>query len=261
MKPGSRYWYYYIVDGYHVSHDPAKEFVVEKTTGRKLNILDIPAVKKPSSSASTAAAVADQKPSLAVRTTNLSKRHSREIPQGRPLTPTKIAHPKPQKPHASRGIREADYEVSPVEELESRFAATELSRNATRYSPMSASTLSSGSEASGTVFSSSPSQSSCSDESESSEEDSRCRCNRYGLTRSGQRVKLDCGGKRCGYASSSEEESESDSEDEAAREAELKRRAREKLQAERLQNGYKKSATVTDSRRHGMVMSDSRRRK
>ncbi|TKA46010.1 hypothetical protein B0A55_13745, partial [Friedmanniomyces simplex] len=25
LKQGQRYWYYYIIDGYHVSHDPARE--------------------------------------------------------------------------------------------------------------------------------------------------------------------------------------------------------------------------------------------
>src|SRR5690349_10951329 len=48
LKLGQRYWYYYIVDGYHVSHDPAKEFVTEPTTGRKLNILDVPGGKSSS---------------------------------------------------------------------------------------------------------------------------------------------------------------------------------------------------------------------
>jgi hypothetical protein len=28
-----------------------------------------------------------------------------------------------------------------------------------------------------------------------------CTCERYGITRSGDRVKLDCGGSRCGYYS------------------------------------------------------------
>src|ERR1700761_5894600 len=45
LKQGQRYWYYYIIDGYHVSHDPARESVTEPTTGRKLNVLDIPAPK------------------------------------------------------------------------------------------------------------------------------------------------------------------------------------------------------------------------
>jgi len=41
---------------------------------------------------------------------------------------------------------------------------------------------------------------------------SSCSCERYGITRAGERVKLDCGGSRCGYSveesccSSSDEE-------------------------------------------------------
>jgi hypothetical protein len=41
---------------------------------------------------------------------------------------------------------------------------------------------------------------------------SQCSCERYGITRSGDRVKLDCGGSRCGY--SDEESCCSSSDDE-----------------------------------------------
>jgi hypothetical protein len=63
----------------------------------------------------------------------------------------------------------------------------------------SPSELSDDSTSSGTAFS----RSSPSDLSSSS--DKSCRCDRYGVTRSGQRVKLDCGGRRCGYSGSSSE--------------------------------------------------------
>ena len=43
LEPGQRYWYYYIIDGYHVSHDPGQSSTTEPTTGRILNILDVPA--------------------------------------------------------------------------------------------------------------------------------------------------------------------------------------------------------------------------
>lgn len=33
----------------------------------------------------------------------------------------------------------------------------------------------------------------------SSGSSSQCTCERYGITRGGDRVKLDCGGSRCGY--------------------------------------------------------------
>jgi len=211
LKLGSRYWYYYIVDGYHVSHDPAKEFVTEKTTGRKLNVIDVPGGDKHKDGAKA------QRPS--VNTANLStSRHSREIPQGRALSPGKIQHPKPSKPYASRQLREADYEGSPVDELEERFAGYRISSgNSSSASP---SELSDDGSSSGTSFSrSSPS-------SLSSISDHSCRCERYGVTRSGQRVKLDCGGKRCGAWSSSSSECESAESDEESSEDDRAYRAR-----------------------------------
>jgi hypothetical protein len=39
-----------------------------------------------------------------------------------------------------------------------------------------------------------------------------CTCERYGITRAGARVKLDCGGNRCGYSDGSECSSESEDE-------------------------------------------------
>lgn len=189
LKLGSRYWYYYIVDGYHVSHDPAKEFTTEKTTGRKLNILDVPGGKP------------GEKPSRpTVQTQEISSRHSRELPKGRALSPGKIAHPKPSKPYASRHLREADYDCSPVDEIEERFPGLRVSdRHGSGKYNSSPSELSDDSTSSGTAFSrSSPS-------SMSSSSDQSCRCERYGVTRGGQRVKLDCGGKRCGYSGSSSE--------------------------------------------------------
>lgn len=255
LKLGSRYWYYYIVDGYHVSHDPAKEHVVEKTTGRKLNVLNVPSgdAKRP--------APVSVKPEIRVRTTSeappktpTSSKH--QIPVGRAPSPGKIFHPRPQKPYASQGLREADYETSPIEELEERFAGTKLSDRNYLSSPSDLSDLSEGS--SGTVFSScSDSTSSCT----SSDDDagSRCRCNRFGLTRDGRRVMLDCGGKRCGYAASesssacdssgsdagtSEEEADDDDDNDYEREMELKRRARAQLVAERTRNGVITTANV-----------------
>lgn len=200
LKLGSRYWYYYIVDGYHVSHDPAKEYITEKTTGRKLNVLDVPGGKGGSSDKAV-------RPSVNTRDLPSSNRHSREVPTGRALSPGKIAHPKPSKPYESRTLREADYDASPIDDLGERFAGTRISDRHGQYSS-SPSDLSDNSTSSGTAFSrSSPSDL-------SSNSDKSCRCDRYGVTRSGQRVKLDCGGKRCGYTGSSSECSESSSESE-----------------------------------------------
>lgn len=197
LKLGSRYWYYYIVDGYHVSHDPAKEYTTEPTTGRKLNILDVPAGK-------TSAAPA--RPSVDTGAAMSSSRYSRELPQGRSLSPGQIQHPKPSKPYASRPLREADYNTSPTDDLASRFAGTRISDYDHRSYNTAPSTFSSSSESSDDSRSSPSSLSSLSS--------GVCRCERYGITRSGQRVKLDCGGSRCGYSGESSECSESSEESE-----------------------------------------------
>jgi hypothetical protein len=207
LKLGSRYWYYYIVDGYHVSHDPAKEFTTEPTTGRKLNILDVPGGKSSGGNAAPAS--------------QNTSRHSREIPTGRALSPGKIQHPKPSKPYESRHLREADYSTSPVDadDLADRFAGTRISDRDYKYtsSPSSISSSSGGS----TTFSDSDSRGSPSSLSSVS---SVCRCERYGITRSGQRVKLDCGGSRCGYSGSSSECSSENSEESSESEEESRAR-------------------------------------
>ncbi|KIW69644.1 hypothetical protein PV04_05509 [Phialophora macrospora] len=239
LKLGSRYWYYYIVDGYHVSHDPAKEFVTEKTTGRKLNIIDVPGGDK------------DSKPTRpSIKTDVATSRHSRDIPQGRALSPGKIQHPKPSKPYASRQLREADYETSPVDDLEERFAGYRISE-----SSASPSELSDSSASSGTAFSrSSPS-------SMSSASDHSCRCERYGVTRSGQRVKLDCGGKRCGGWSSSSSECDSNDSSEESSEDEREHRARARKEAERRAAAAPKSkSSGHGEERRRVVVVEKRRR-
>ena len=64
---------------------------------------------------------------------------------------------------------------------------------------------------------SSRSSNSSSPSSVSSDASSCCTCERYGITRSGNRVKLDCGGSRCGYSDASECSSESEDEKYVAR--------------------------------------------
>jgi hypothetical protein len=201
LKPGQRYWYYYIMDGYHVSHDPAKPATKEPTTGRQLNILDVPE----SGATATARAPAATAPGS-------------KVPTGRGLSPSRIVHPKPSKPYASRAVREADYSESPVDDLTGQLEAASLYN---RYddSPSPPSSISSGSTISSRSDASSPSSlSSLSDGSASS-----CRCNRYGITRRGEKVLLDCGGSKCGYSddSCSSEDSEEDSEIEDSEEEEV----------------------------------------
>lgn len=244
LKLGNRYWYYYIVDGYHVSHDPAKEFVTEKTTGRKLNVIDVPGGDKVSSRAT--------RPT--VDTQHLSShRHSRDIPIGRALSPGKIQHPMPTKAYASRQLREADYEKSPVDDLEDRFARYRISPGANSASP---SELSDSSSSSGTAFSrSSPS-------SMSSVSDRSCRCERYGVTKSGQRVKLDCGGKRCGTWSPSSSDCDSTDSD-GSSEDEREYRQRMKSDSDRHPTSHRSSHASSTKRpedQRRAVMVDRRRR-
>jgi hypothetical protein len=181
LTQGQRYWYYYIIDGYQVSHDPAQAFTTEPTTGRALNILDVP---------------------LSVDTTSArASRSSREIPRGRPLSLSKIQHPSPVKPNQTRHLTEADYEGEgdEVDALTSRFSSTTISEEDyyRQYSPAS----SVGSSLSSRSGSSSPS--SASSLSDYSVPSSVCTCERYGITRAGDRVKLDCGGSRCSSDSDS----------------------------------------------------------
>ena len=184
------------MDGYHVSHDPAQPFTKEPTTGRSLNILDVP---RPS---------ARPDPNVVMRN---SHRQSMDIPKGRSLSPSKIVHPKPSKPYASRRVREADYSTSPgLDDLTEQLTQASLYNKLGKVSPAS----SVGSD----VSSRSSGGSSFSSLSDPSSSGGFCRCNRYGVTRKGDRVKLDCGGSRCGYSDdsssgcSSSEESDTYSE-------------------------------------------------
>jgi len=182
LKQGQRYWYYYIIDGYHVSHDPAKDHTTEPTTGRKLNILDIPAAKTSSSSA-------DRK-SRRVSTASVAK--------GRSLSPSRIEAPKPQRPGQTRQVINTQYDKTTLEELNRRFAEQNIDSeddssddDSDVPSLTSRSTNSSRSSSVGSTGS-------C------------CTCERFGITRAGDRVKLDCGGARCGFSDDSEDCSSED---------------------------------------------------
>lgn len=202
LQPGQRYWYYYIIDGYHVSHNPSEDSTVEPTTGRTLNILDVPKDKVSSKSSS-------RKSTASTRSRDSL---NGDIPKGRPLSISQIKAPKPMSPNATRRILDGDFDE---EELSSRFAATGISDDEDYYydedvivdfsapgSPASSvgSSLSYRSDSSGSSGYSTPAS-----------ECSSCTCERYGITRKGERVRLDCGGSRCSYddsCSSSEDEEE-----------------------------------------------------
>jgi hypothetical protein len=101
-------------------------------------------------------------------------------------------------PHATKHILDADYcDNEALEELTARFGSAGLDDDI--ITDFSASPVSStGSSLSYRSDSSSPS-SSLSGYSTPGSECSTCTCERYGITRKGERVKLDCGGERCGY--------------------------------------------------------------
>jgi hypothetical protein len=193
LQQGQRYWYYYIIDGYHVTHDPSQPSTREPTTGRELNILDVPAASKKSKPSHQRAA-----PSL-------------DIPKGRPLSQSQIKCPKPEKPYVTRHL----YDHPTADELVSRFARTHLGDSDYEYSFSPPSSVGSLSSRSG---SSSPSSAS-SLSGYSTPGTPVCTCQRYGITRKGDRVKLDCGGSRCGYSDSSDCSSESEEEEYVSRSA------------------------------------------
>lgn len=183
MQPGKRYWYYYILDGYHVSHDPAAEYTVESTTKRKLNILDVP---------STAPKQSGQ---------HHQPRRSEAASSGQDVlvvrgpSPSRIQHPRPSKPYASRQLREGNYEYDSDDSEDEEDLSARLARVVDLSSSDSDSPSSPGSLTSSRTGSTSPSSlSSLSDSSGRSS----CSCRRYGITKSGERIKLDCGGHRCG---------------------------------------------------------------
>lgn len=209
LQQGQRYWYYYIIDGYHVSHDPAHDSTTEPTTGRVLNILDVQSDKSSKSSKSSSSSKHSSSKSSSKHSSSSSKhssssrRESRalytDIPKGRPLSVSQIQSPKPMSPHATKFILETEYEdleCPTVADLTSRFSETTVYSD-DEYELSSSPPSSVGSSLSSRSDSSSPSSaSSLSDYSEGSS----CSCERYGITRSGERVKLDCGGSRCGYS-------------------------------------------------------------
>jgi len=198
LKQGQRYWYYYIIDGYHVSHDPARESITEPTTGRKLNVLDIPKAAKGSEAPSSK-----------------SSRHSRrvssaDVAKGRSLSPSKIQSPKPAKPNATQQILKENFKNPTVETLSAQLSAASLEESDSEEETSSEEESDSDVSEASDVPSLSSRSSNSSTPSSVSSVSSCCTCERYGITRAGARVKLDCGGSRCGYSSNSECSSESE---------------------------------------------------
>jgi hypothetical protein len=262
LEAGQRYWYYYIIDGYHVAHNPSVTSTIEPTTGRELNVLDVPtdshkssshrsssskssskssssssksssksSSHKSSSSSKSSSHSSKDKESRSSRSSRHSSKLSVDIPKGRPLSISQIQAPKPMSPHATKHILDASYyDNEELEELADRFGSANIEDEfITDFSTSPIS--SSGSSLSYRSDSSSP-NSSLSGYSTPGSEVSSCTCERYGITRKGERVKIDCGGSRCGYDDDSDSICSSGSEDEYE---------------------YEASVSRTSSRRHGVV--------
>ena len=211
LEAGQRYWYYYIIDGYHVAHNPSVESTKEPTTGRELNILDVPFDGHSSSKSSHKSySKSSSKTSSKHSSSKDHHRSSRtrasltvDIPKGRPLSISQIQAPKPMSPHATKYILEADYsDDEEYEELAARFGSTRIDDGIITDFSNSPLSSSSGSSLSNRSDSSSP-NSSMSGYSTPHSDCSSCTCQRYGITRKGERVKLDCGGSRCGRSDDS----------------------------------------------------------
>ncbi|KAM0333145.1 hypothetical protein ACHAQA_001804 [Verticillium albo-atrum] len=270
LEPGQRYWYYYIIDGYHVAHNPSVTSTVEPTTGRALNILDVPSdgssrSHKSSSSSSKTSSRSSHSSSHKSSSSSSSSRHSSssssssrdkersrehrssrhrasglsvDIPKGRPLSTSQIKAPKPMSPHATRHILDADYcDDETIEELTARFGAAGFDEDDIVTDFSNSPVSSTGSSLSYRSDSSSPS-SSLSGYSTPGSDVSSCTCERYGITRKGERVKIDCGGDRCGYGDSSSDCSSSISEEDEYEVAPRK----------------KHSVSSSGSRRNGIVV-------
>jgi len=229
LEPGQRYWYYYIIDGYHLSHNPSEPSTVEPTTNRELNILDVPKSKSSSrshhSSSSSKSSSRHKDSSHSSHHSSSSRRHKRaanlslDIPKGRPLSMSQIRAPKPVSPHATKHILDGEYDE---EELSHRLASTTIYDEEDGIitdfgnvdSPISSST---GSNLSYRSDSSSPGSDLSGYSTPFSDCSSNCTCERYGITRNGERIRLDCGGSRCSYDNESSSIcSSSDGEEEVA---------------------------------------------
>jgi hypothetical protein len=246
IEPGQRYWYYYIIDGYHCAHDPSEPSINEPTTGRELNVLDVPRDKGSRSSSSKHGGSSSSKSSSgSSRHSSKSKESSKhrgshnhhmlsplsiDVPKGRPLSTSQIQAPKPISPHAARHILDERFaDEGSIDELTSRLGSTTIYDDETGYVDFTMSPGADASCASPSMLSSSPSSSendsdfgrsdssspSNSGYSTPGSDYSNCTCERYGITRKGERVKLVCGGTRCGGDASSCS-SDSGSEDDYA---------------------------------------------
>ena len=130
-------------------------------------------------------------------------------------------------PHATKHILNANYyDEDEIDELTARFGSADIDDEDIITDFSSSPVSSSGSSLSYRSDSSSP-NSSMSGYSTPNSDCSSCTCERYGITRKGERVKIDCGGSRCAADDSSDCSSiisESEEEDDEVPQAYVSRR-------------------------------------
>lgn len=206
LQPGQRYWYYFIIDGYHTAHNPSVESTIEPTTGRSLNVLDVKGSKSSSSKSSSRQSRSSRHSS----STSSSKHRKSEIPKGRPLSISKIKAPKPVSPNSARCILNEECVDESIEELTARFEEAYLDEACASPELLSGSEFS---YSSSSASYQSDSGSAMSGYSTPASDCSSCTCERYGITRKGERVRLDCGGLRCGMSDESDDCCSTDEED------------------------------------------------
>ena len=171
-----------------------------------------------------------------------------DVARGRGLSPSQIQSPLPSKPYATRMIAE-QYPNATLEQLSRQYAQQRLvDSSASEGSDDDPGSEGSDSEGGSDISSDVPSLSSRSSNTSSpssiSSTGSCCTCERYAITRTGSRVKLDCGGKLCGYSDASSEcSSESESE-----------KARAKAKAASAAAGKGGHAHAHATRRNGVVV-------
>jgi len=96
IKPGQRYWYYYVIDGYQAAHDPARDSIFEPKSGRRLNIL----ISKKGTETSSIQKNTTSEASSCHHSSRQRRNGPIDLPKGRPLSPSKIVAPRPIKPEA-----------------------------------------------------------------------------------------------------------------------------------------------------------------
>lgn len=188
----------FLVDNYKYDIDPDVDFITERTSKRKMNILDIP-----------------------IKHSHRQHFDRDGIATGRPLSPERIVAPRPSKPvqaYSHFTTSNKSREIA-IETLSRRLAyakmdssdESEFASDSDVPSDRPSSHTSSSDDEPDRERSRFSSNSSDSESSRGlspitpTDDDSDrgsppvCYCHKYGITRSGQKLKIDCNGKDCHF--------------------------------------------------------------